>query len=393
MSTNKKIRIAVFLKCRYFLNRKSIHIRKWAMRPDKNEIIEKLRTTGAQYAPLTIASIDSGSGREGDLGSDAVIEFGVADGPSFRALTEIVSAATPKAISQRCAQIKGILPRSGDPALVPLIVAPYVPSKQADILARAGVSWLDLSGNMVIRASDRVYIERTGRPNQFPDTAPIKKVFQGTASLVGRALLLEPTGFTSLSQMVESIERRGARITVSTVSKVLRSLEEDLLVVKSSRSISVIEPGRLLDKLAEGWAASRNRSTTVAQGFALEDVDKVLRKLCSRLGSTYIFSGFYAAQLKGLAVSPEITMCVSDMIRFRETIESFGSDVCADEEFRNLSVIETKSQLPWFNAEMRSESRVVDDLQLYLEMTLATPRGPKVAESLRQRILRENTHG
>ena len=363
------------------------------MRLGEKEIIERLRAAGAQYAPLRIVSITEENGREDDLRADAVVEFEVADGPSFRALAEVVSVATPKSIRRRCAQIDDLRQRNADPTLVPLIVAPYVPVKQAATLARAGVSWLDLSGNMIIRVSDQVYIERTGRPNQFPDTAPIKKIFQGTASLVARVLLLKPAGFSSLSQIVDFIEQRGGTITLSTISKVLRSLEEDMLILKSNRSISVIDPGQLLDRLAEGYAASRSRSTETAQSFAVEDVDKVLRELYSMLGPTYIFSGFYAAQVKGLAVSAEITMRVSDMVRFREAVESLGSNIRPDEEFGNLIATRMRSRLPWFNAETVSGVRIVDDLQLYLEMTLATPRGPKVAEALGRRILRENTHG
>jgi hypothetical protein len=363
------------------------------MRPSGREIIEGLQAARMQYAPLTIASIDRNSGREGDRGFDAVIEFRVENGPSFRALAEVVSPATPKAVSQFCARIKDSLSESGNSTTVPLIVAPYVSPRPADLLTEAGVSWLDLSGNMVIRVADRVYIERTGRPNRFPDTAPIKKIFQGTASLVARALLLEPTGFALVSQIVESIERRGGAITLSTVSKVLRSLEEELFVAKSRGAISVSAPRQLLDRLAEGYAASRSGARMTTHHFAVEEPETTLARLCSELGSTYIFCGFYAAQLKGLAAGGRIAMYVSDMNRFREAAESLGSAVCPDEEFGNLSVIETRSRLPWFNAETRDGGRVVDDLQLYLEMTIDTPRGPKIADVLRPRILREDRDG
>ncbi len=276
---------------------------------------------------------------------------------------------------------------------MPMIVAPYISAKQADMLSPTGISWLDLSGNMVIRVADRIYIERTGRPNRFPDTAPIKKIFQGTASLVARALLLEPTGFASVSQIVECVERRGGAITLSTVSKVLMSLEEELLVARSRRAISVSAPRQLLDRLAAGYAASRSGARMTTHHFAVEEPETMLARLCLELGSTYIFCGFYAAQLKGLAAGGRIAMYVSDMNRFREAISRLNSAVYPDEEFGNLCVAETKNRLPWFNAEMRDEGRVVDELQLYLEMMSDTPRGPKIAEALRRRILREDRDG
>lgn len=363
------------------------------MRPSEKEIIERLQTARMQYAPLMIASIDIDSGREGDRGFDAVIEFSIENGPSFRALAEVVSPASPKAVSQFCARIRDSFSRRQSAAAVPMIVAPYISAEQSDILSQAGVSWLDLSGNMVIRVAGRIYIERTGRPNRFPDTAPIKKIFQGTASLVARALLLEPTGFTSVSQIVECVERRGGAITLSTVSKVLMSLEEELLVARSRRAISVSAPRQLLDRLAAGYAASRSGARMTTHHFAVEEPETMLARLCLELGSTYVFCGFYAAQLKGLAAGGRITMSVSDMNRFRGAAKSLASAVCPDEEFGNLSVIETRSCLPWFNADTSTERRVVDDLQLYLEMMSDTPRGPKIAEVLRRRILREDRDG
>lgn len=358
------------------------------MRLGKKDIIEELRTAGTRYSPLVIVSI-----REGIVGSDAVIEFRIEHGPSFLASAEVMPAATPKAVCERSEQIPDAPSEAAGSVPVPLIIAPYIPAKQADVLAWAGLSWLDLSGNMVIRVGNRIYIERTGRPNRFPDTSPIKKVFEGTASLVARALLLEPKGFASLSQMVEFIESCGGAITLSTVSKVLKSLEEELLVSKSRRSISVSEPGQLLDRLAEGYRASQSGLRMTTHRFAMEGREAMLARLGSELGSTYIFCGFYAAQLKGLAAGGGISMYVSDTNRFRKVVQSLGPAVYPDEEFGNLRVIATRSRLPWFDAETRDEGRVVDNLQLYLEMMIDTPRGPKIAETLRRHILQEDRDG
>ncbi|MCD6394779.1 MAG: hypothetical protein J7M40_14905 [Planctomycetes bacterium] len=75
-----------------------------------------------------------------------------------------------------------------DRKVIPLIVASYIGRKQSELLLKEGVSWIDLSGNMLIRVPPNIYIERSGKPNRYPDSAPIKKVFQGTSSLVSRAL-------------------------------------------------------------------------------------------------------------------------------------------------------------------------------------------------------------
>ncbi|OHB63049.1 MAG: hypothetical protein A2Y76_12680 [Planctomycetes bacterium RBG_13_60_9] len=357
------------------------------MRLSETKIIERLESIGVQYAPLVLVSVEKELTVADGLRADAIIRFRISDGPSFDALAEITCLASPKNVRTKSMQVLDLARRADNPRLIPLLVAPYVPPKQADALEEAGVSWLDLSGNMVIRVSDRIYIERTGRPNQFPDTTPIRKVFQGTASLVARALLLKPGGFASLSELVDFINSRNASIALSTASKVLSSLEEDLLVLKEGSRIQAIDPPKLLDRLAEGYASSTRTPRLSTYRFAVENVDRVLQDFRSMPGTAYVFCGFYAAELKGLAASTQVTMYVRDMARFQEVSARLPSNLLPDEEFGQLSITERKDQTPWFNAQTINGVPVVDDIELYLEMMTDTPRGPKVAAALRSRIL------
>jgi len=284
-------------------------------------------------------------------------------------------------------QVLDLVGRARNPELVPLVIAPYISPSQADALREAGVSWIDLSGNMVLRTRNGIYIERTGRPNQFPDSTPIKKVFQGTASLVARSLLLKPEGFASLAEIRDFIRLRNGSITIPTVSKVLRSLEEDLLVSRAGSCVSASNPAQLLSRLAESHASvARNRRTSTSR-FAAASAERVFQDFCSQLGPTYICCGFYAAELKGLAVSGDISLYVRDMRMVRQASERLGPDLLRDDEFGQVTVIETKDRTPWFNVQTVRGLSVVDDLELYLEMTIDTPRGPKIAEVLRRRLL------
>jgi len=63
--------------------------------------------------------------------------------------------------------------------------------------------------------------------------------------------------------------------------------------------------------------------------------------------------------------------------------------IAPDTEFGNLNIIEAKDPSVWFNVPRLIYNRetVVDDIELYLEMMADTPRGPKIAEQLKQQIL------
>jgi hypothetical protein len=303
-------------------------------------------------------------------------------------VVEIKTVATPQNILMGARQLASYIANDKEPDMVPLLVAPYIGTKQAKILAEKGISWLDLSGNMSIRVSNRIYIERTGKPNRFPDTAPIKKIFQGTSSLVSKALLLKPEGFSSLYEIVNFISGRNAKITLSTVSKVLKVLDEELLINRGKSLVSVADPEKLLERLAQGYKNSTERKRRNTYRFVIENIQQLSPGLVGEC-KDYLVCGFYAAQIKGLAVTDQKTIFVKDIELFRRKAEEKLVSVTPDAEFGNVIITETNDPGVWFNPDWRLIDSVVDDIELYLEMKVDTPREPKIAEQLKQRILQK----
>ena len=222
------------------------------MRLKENEIISELENR-ENLSPLMVDRVEQSSSKIGNWGIDAIITFSIQDGPSFNAAVDLLPISTPKSISQKINVLVNFASKLKKQKMVPMIIAPYISGKESNLLVDQGISWIDLSGNMLIKIPQSIYIERTGKPNKFPDTSPIKKIYEGTSSLVCRALLLNPEGFSTLNEIVDFINKRNAAITIGTVSKVLKSLEEELIVSKSESMITLKNPGVLLDNLAEGY--------------------------------------------------------------------------------------------------------------------------------------------
>ena len=361
------------------------------MRVTERVIIQYLQRAGDQFAPLRINRFEEQVNLPQEFQADAIIEFSIQDGPAFKALVEITPVPTPKNILEKSRLLFDYISKTNKPNIVPLIIAPYIGKRQAKMLADKGISWIDISGNMSVRVSNQIYIERTGQRNRFPDTAQIKKIFQGTSSLVSRALLLKPEGFTSLYEVVDFINKRNANITKSTVSKVLKSLEEELLVNRSRSLISVTGQEKLLDKLTVSYINYIKRKERKTYSFSVKQPHYALLKRNVQK-SNYLACGFYATQIKGLGVTNEIMICVRNMDQAKKDFDFLEPDT----EFGNVKLIENNDIEIWFNSveiELTIESvikvtiPVVDDIELYLEMIADTPRGPKIAEQLKRRIL------
>ncbi|MCK5173632.1 MAG: winged helix-turn-helix domain-containing protein, partial [Planctomycetes bacterium] len=180
---------------------------------------------------------------------------------------------------------------------------------------------------------------------------------------------------------------RNASITVSTVSKVLKSLEQELFIEKSKSIISVRDPEKLLDRLAEDYINSTKRKARKPYRFAADNPQNFLKRFFERQ-IDYVACGFYAAQLKGLAATDQLTIFVKDIEQVRKARECNWIAITPDAEFGNISITEANEPGVWFNTSQQMNKAIVDNIELYLEMMADTPRGPRIAETLKQRILK-----
>ena len=80
----------------------------------------------------------------------------------------------------------------------------------------SGASGIDLCGNALVQIPGKLFVLRSGAPNRFPESYPIRAVYRGATSLVARALLLRAES-ESLSDMDQFIRSRGGALTLGNV--------------------------------------------------------------------------------------------------------------------------------------------------------------------------------
>lgn len=151
---------------------------------------------------------------------DWLVEFEW-NGPRERFAVEYRSAAPPKRLEEAIGLARQWT--AGD--VWPMVMTSYLAPDALDRLVDERVSGLDLSGNRVVIVPQRWFVYRTGMPNRYPAKQYIKAIYAGKSSLVGRALLLGGQ-YRSVKEIREEIEARDSTISLATVSKVLRLLEE-----------------------------------------------------------------------------------------------------------------------------------------------------------------------
>jgi hypothetical protein len=224
----------------------------------EQEIIERL-IKGSDFLPLkwveTIESPDIlSSNLPVKFRPDLLLKFQW-QGKERLFITEVKRQATPRvlegAINQVQLYIQKLKDAKSEETYYPLIIVPFLSEGNLDQLIAKNVSGIDLSGNGVVIVPNEWFIYRTGAKNLYPSSVPIKNVFRGTSSLVARIFLIHPN-FKSVNEVYEEIRNHSGEITLPTVSKALKALQEELLVGRTE-GIKLLDAKRLLEMLEKNY--------------------------------------------------------------------------------------------------------------------------------------------
>lgn len=344
----------------------------------EQEIIRRIKRRDLDLGPLRIQDVQL-EPLVGDR-SYADIAFDLAwDGRSFRFLAECVAESTPKRLRAAIAQVEDYVQSTSDPRVWPMIVTPYLSESDVEMLLDRRVSGVDLSGNYAVTVPSELFVVRTGRPNQFPASRSIKKIYQGTSSLVSRVLLSVPE-FETVTAVRGEIERRGGSISLGTVSKVLKSLDEELMV-RRDPMIRLLQPERLLERLAGSYDPPQPTRTVIGKSQIqpaffdglLRNAGRTGARIIGRSESMYAISGesnsrltIYASSLEGL----------TDGVVFEET-----------RRFANVEFLQIRDALPFFDPNEDEGFRWCAPLQIYLELMAGGKRERETAAQIRDDLL------
>lgn len=304
------------------------------------------------------------------------------EGTRFSFAVEFKTSATPKQVELGIEQARRYA--ANLPATRPMLMAPYLSPKALDRLIEARVSGIDFSGNGAVIVPGRWLLVRTGAPNRYPASQSIKAIYAGTSSLVPRVLLVRPR-YATVGEVREEILRRGGEISLATVSKVLKMLEEELIVGRGpDGSVRLLQADRLLDNLLESYRRPRPDARTELR---VDDRSALLRAVTAREAATGLRVAVDGEQR--WAVMP------SSVDRLRAYVTSIdavleatpGADTSG--RFANLELVETRAPELYFDRRELDGVRWTSPTQTYLDLAAGGKRERDVALQLRGELLRE----
>jgi hypothetical protein len=344
-------------------------------------MIEQFRRGKISLPPLSIRSLE---GQPKAL--DGYVEASWR-GSTAKFAIECKSISTPKAFRDGLNLLRSMTLPKG---YRPMLIMPFLSEPQLQELEREGISGMDLCGNGVVVVPGMFSVFRSGAKNRFSSSAPIKNIYRKNSSMVGRVFFVFPR-YESVQEICSEINRRNLLVnrwekrpmSLSTVSKSLKALEEDLIVERKD-IIRLVQSDKLLEKLGENYAPPKIKdrvSLKVSEesGTLREMLQKQSQELSLPLVATGTSSVTqYAVMQRGDVLSvycPRLEMLL-------ERLPGSQSD-----RFPNLELIETEDETVYFDAREGGSTWWASPVQVYLELMSGDKRDRETAEQVKSFIL------
>jgi hypothetical protein len=354
--------------------------------PTEKEMLDQLRQGKVQLPPLTIRLLDDQLKVGEDKRIDAYIEAKWKR-KSARFAVECKALSTPKFFQNSINYLKSLpLPKN----VFPMLIMPFLSEQQLKELERVGINGIDLCGNCVVVSPGTFSVFRSGGKNRFPSSAAIKNIYRKNSSMVGRGFFVYPD-FQTVQDICATINKRNLLVnrwnkkpmSLSTVSKVLKTMVEDLIITRNE-TIRLLQPDKLLEKLSENYnppAVKKRIRVKIPENN--KSILKLLSEQSQQLELPLIASGTssvarYTVMQRGDLLTvycPKVEMLLKKL--------PWGQS----HRFPNLELLETEDEPVYFDARQEDGFWWASPLQVFMELMVGDKRDQETAELLKTLIL------
>lgn len=301
-------------------------------------------------------------------------------GMCFDIIVEVVSVNSLPAFQNKINHLKSSVRAKHS---VPVLSAPYLSPKKQALCRKAGVYFIDLSGNVFV-AHRSFYVERIGFPNKYPEKRQRRYPFSDKASLILREFLKDPKRQWGIRELAVKIG-----LDPGYVSRMAKSLSESNYISRVNGKLKIRSPKEILDDWVRAYDLKRNEHHRF---FVLApDVKSIIQQIQKINPPRKIEYGLSVQAGAGLiapyAVYKEVHIYIGDS----EDIEFFKKELDLKDADQGANVV---LMMPYYKHSVFYDSqevknlRVVSDIQLYLDLYGYPVRGKEQAEHLYNKRLK-----
>lgn len=294
-------------------------------------------------------------------------------------ICEIKSSGSPSHILPVVVQLKKAIEYKKG---YPVIIAPYISQRSAEICRQNNVGFIDLEGNVFLSFGN-ILIDKRVKERVNIEKKEVTEIFSARATRIIRVLLEN----SSKERWLISDLAKEANVSLGYTSDVLSALSAQGYVEKKKRKgIQLKEKAPLLDRWASAYSFSQNNIFSL---YTLEkDFAAVFKKIAGlsetlnlksalTLHSAASFAAPYVARFSDIYLYVE-----GDVALWKKKL-----DLRDVERGANFYLISPYDEGVFYGLRKVKGIPIIGNIQLYLDLFKYPARGKEQAEYVRQKLI------
>ena len=302
----------------------------------------------------------------------------------FKLAAQVKARITPQTAMSVCEKLARA-PKD----VIPLVFAPVISPRVAEILGQCGIGYVDQAGNCRIRsARHRLLIDRQGYKSPVRPPKGIVDLFSPKSSRIVRAMLAQPVkGW----QVRELAVHPDIEVSAGLVAKVKQTLIEESYAIEHERLLYLRDPVGLLENWTKSYSGPAEQIPMFFRGNT-EDAEQAVAQWCQDNDIAFALGGLSAAW----RLAPEVRHNVAVVY-----VESHGFDremLKKLESYQGGKPVETGANLllwcPYDRSVFVGSHRqsknglpVTSAIQTYLDLKHLGGRGEEAATAVYERLI------
>ncbi|MBM3855549.1 MAG: hypothetical protein FJ399_20740 [Verrucomicrobia bacterium] len=270
---------------------------------------------------------------------------------------------------------------------VPVLAAPTIGPRMAEVCWEHGWSWFDLAGNCRLSAPGLLYLERQGCKAAHWRSKPEANLGTPEAARVLRAILFpERAGSFWTQRALQSRCRPG--VSLGLVNKVLRHLREEKYVEEDEQgNYQVTDALGLLNAWKNAMRSSQPRPIRVFSFKRPTEISKAVQGVSPQGEVQVAFAAFSAAERQAPAVRQPKCWLMTAADKVEEVKAALEAREVDSGE--NIVLLVPTDDGPFYNAELREgDLPCTHPVQTYLDVSQLAGRGDEAAEALLNQVMK-----
>lgn len=295
-----------------------------------------------------------------------------------RLVCAVTSNGQPRIVRALVNQLRVLRQQEGADAY-PVVLAPFISERSAEVCEDAGVGYVDFAGNCLLNFGT-VHIRERGRENPFKSDRKLKSIYQPKSSRILRVLLSAP----SKRWRVEPLAAE-ANVSLGLVSDVRRQLLDSEWTDTDGDGLFLKEPEALLMDWVRNYDSRKNTTVECYSMLPLPELEGAIAEVCTGRGIRYALAGFSA----GARLAPNVRYN-----RAAAFVDENALDIAGELEAKQVTSGANLLLLTPYDEGVFYDSRVVEDVcvtspvQTYLDLRQLSGRGSEAAEAVLEQVIR-----